>query len=170
MTTVLDLEQTVTTNRSPATIPNPPTAENRWDETIANSLNQVFSSNAQIPTMRIYRPYYPLMPLPINKPICACRDYNEYRWNKTLIRYERSFSNRKYEVCYQILGELITLEGLLRTQITRQNQYIKEHYEAAQCLYDAIVNRRCDLVKVAPQKQKQQHWIEQENPIQWRAK
>lgn len=146
----------------------PESVESRWDKTIANALNEAFCYNAQVPMMKHYRPYFPCMPLPIDKPISECRDYEEYEWNKTLIRYDRAFGTQNYSLCYRLLDELSDIHHSLIQTITLDNQYIDRHMDAAHSIRDAIWHRQDNLDKVSPQPVPVKLAVNNQ-PIQWRA-
>lgn len=147
------------------------TADDRWDATIANALNFHFSSNAQDAMHRNQRPYYPMMPLPTDRPVKDCRDNDEYLWNKLVLRYEQAFVTNKYDLCYQLRDEMETLERTISSNAngTRLHQYITGYHQAAHALKDVHWNATYELGKVAPQPIT--HWAKTEQqPIQWRSK
>lgn len=143
-------------------------AESRWDKTIANALNATFSSNAQSRTMRVHRPYYPYMPLPIDRPLSKCRDYPEYEWNQTLIRFDRGLADNNYELCHRLLSALESLERRLTRNLSQRGHYIRGYFEAALSLQFVHWDRRRELEELCPPQTRS--WVETDNqPIQWRA-
>ena len=146
----------------------PDFTDEQWDRFISDTLNFVFCNNAQDEMISQQRPFYPMMPLPVDRPICECRDYPEYKWNQLVITFDRVFKVRKYDWCWKLLDEMEALYPTIGEEYTYQTVYIKGYFSATGSpLRDCCTHFRLDLEKVAPKPQVA--WVEQKAPIQWRA-
>jgi hypothetical protein len=145
-------------------------SEERWDDAIASALNKAFIYDAEDESIMRRPPYFPFIPLPWDRTVSEFRDYPDYAWNRELIRMERAFSRKRYDICYQIADELKSIALFVATDPTRHNEFTTELLYAVQRLKDTVANRECQLVTIVPESKVIQMEPPEQHPILWKAR
>jgi hypothetical protein len=144
--------------------------EDQWDDAIAMALNKAFIYDAEDESITRRPPYFPFIPLPWDRTVSEFRDYPDYVWNRELIRMERAFSKKRYDICYQIVDELKSIALFIATDPTRHNEFATELLFTVQRLKDTVADRECELVTIVPESEVIQMEPPEQHPILWKAR